>query len=165
MTGIQTIKAALDISRQWLTALVSDIEGAEFAVPASRGGNHPVWVLGHTIHSEASLVNEFVLGKPNPLADWDDLFGTGSQPVADADKYPTMSQLLAEFDKIRAETLKLLDGLRDDDLDTPSNAPPELASMFGTVGQCFAALALHSAFHTGQIADARRAAGKKPVFG
>jgi hypothetical protein len=165
MNGIAVIKAGLDTSRQWLMALVSDIQGAELTASTARGGNHPVWVLGHTLHSEAALVSEFILGKPNPLAKWDDLFDMGSQPVSDAAKYPSVPELLAEFDKVRADTLKFLDGLTDADLDKPSLAPPHLASMFGTVGQCLAAIGLHLTFHAGQIADARRAAGKKPVFG
>ena len=150
MNGIAAIKAGLDTSRQWLMALVADIEGAELTSPTPRGGNHPVWVLGHTIHSEASLVSGFVLGRPNPLARWDDLFDMGSQPVSDASKYPSVPELLAEFDKVRAETLKLLDGLTDADLDKPSLAPPELAGMFGTIGQCLAAISLHLTFHAGQ---------------
>jgi len=165
MNGVAAVKAGLETSRQWLMALVSDIEGAEVTFPTSRGGNHPLWVLGHTIHSEAGLVNGFVLGKPNPLAKWGSLFGMGTRPVSDVGKYPSVPELLAEFDKVRAETIKLLDGLTDADLDKPSLAPPELANMFGTVGQCLAGISLHLAFHAGQIADARRAAGKKPVFG
>ena len=92
-------------------------------------------------------------------------FGMGSQPVADASAYPSLDELTAEFEKVRANTLKVLDGFTDADLDKPSHAPPDLTSMFGTVGQCLVMAALHCAFHAGQVADARRAMGHKPLFG
>ena len=165
MTGIDVIKAGLESSRQWFMALASDVQDALLTPPTARGGNHPLWVLGHVVCSEAGMINGFVLGKPSPLAKWDKLFGMGSQPLPDASQYPSLAELLSEFDKTRADTLKVLGGLNDSDLDSPSKAPPHLRGMFGTVGQCFLAVGLHATFHGGQVADARRAAGKKPVFG
>ena len=165
MNGVAVLKAQLEMGRQWLMALMSDIQGAEVTAPTPNGGNHPLWVLGHVTHSEAGMVNGFVLGQPNPLAKWDRLFGMGTQPVNDINAYPSLAELRAEFDKVRADTLKLLSGMSELDLDKPSLAPAQLSSMFGTVGQCFAAVGLHSTFHAGQAADARRAAGKKPMFG
>jgi hypothetical protein len=165
MTGIESLKVQLEMSRQWLMALMSDVQGAEMTSPTSKGGNHPLWAFGHMICAEAGMVHGFVLGQPSPLAKWDALFGMGSQPVSDINAYPSLIELRSEFDKVRASTLKLLAGMSDSDLDKPSKAPPELANMFGTVGQCFATVGLHAAFHAGQVADARRAAGKRPVFG
>jgi hypothetical protein len=164
MKGIDVIKTGLELGHQWFTALMADAQALPVATPTPNGGNRPLWVLGHLVHSEAGMVQGFILGKPNPLAKWDDLFGTGSEPVADASQYPPLAELLSEFDRARAENLKVLAGLTDADLDSPSKAPPELESMFGTIGQCFVALALHVTFHAGQVADARRAAGRKPVF-
>jgi hypothetical protein len=164
MKGTEVIKMGLEISHQWFMALMTDAQDLLVTTPTSKGGNHPLWVMGHLAHSEAGLVNGFILGKPNPLAEWDDLFGTGSQPVRDASKYPSMAELRSEFDKARAETLKVLDGFTDADLESPSQAPEELKSMFGTIGQCFTALGLHVTFHTGEVADVRRAAGRKPVL-
>ena len=165
MNAIEVLKAELEMGRKWLMALMSDVTGAEVTSPTPKGGNHPLWVLGHVTHSEAGLVSGFILGQPNPLAKWDKLFGMGSQPVNDVNAYPSLAELQAEFDKVRANTLKVLSGMSESDLDKPSHAPAELSSMFGTVGQCFATLGLHCTFHGGQAADARRAAGKKPVFG
>jgi hypothetical protein len=39
-----------------------------------------------------------------------------------------------------------------------------MEKVLGTVGQAFILLALHAMNHRGQVADARRAAGRKPVF-
>ena len=166
MNGIAAIKASLEQSREWLMALMADMKDAATTFPTPKGGNHLLWVLGHVIHSEASMVPRFVLGEQShALAKWDKLFGMGSEPTADAAKYPTIDELMAEFEKVRAGTLKCLDTYTEADLDKPSTAPEELKMMFGTVGQCFTSLGLHCAFHAGQVADARRTAGRKPVFG
>lgn len=165
MDGIGVLKTQLEMSRQWLMALIADITGAEVTPPTAKGGNHPLWALGHMIHSEAGMLNGFVLGQPNPLAKWDKLFGMGSRPINDINAYPPLVELRAEFDRVRGDTLRLLSSMSEADLDKPSKAPAHLSSMFGTVGQCFATVGLHATFHAGQIADARRAAGKEPVFG
>ena len=165
MTAIEHIKTALEQSKSWILALIGDMKDAVATAPTVNGGNHPHWVLGHIIHSEAGMVNGFIQGRPSPLSKWDALFGMGSQPDPQVNGYPSMDELLAEFEKVRADTLNVLDGLNDADLDKPSHAPENLAPMFGTLGQCFSMLSLHASFHAGQVADARLAAGKKPLFG
>ncbi len=164
MNGTAAIKALLEQGRQWLMALISDMKDSATAFPTPKGGNHPLWVLGHVVHSEASVVARFIHGQEDPLAQWSSLFGMGSTPVADAGRYPSIDELMAEFEKVRASTLKLLDSYTDADLDAPSKAPADLKAMFGTVGQCLVSLGLHCAFHAGQVADARRASGREPLF-
>ena len=165
MTAIEQIKTALEQSNTWAMALMNDMKDAPTTAPTVNGGNHPHWVLGHLVHSEAAMVHVFIQGQPSPLAKWDALFGMGTQPDPQGSGYPSMDELLAEFDSVRAETLKVLAGMSDADLDRPSQAPDHLAPMFGTLGKCFSMVSLHSAFHAGQVADARLAAGRKPLFG
>ena len=88
----------------------------------------------------------------------------GSEASTDADVYPSIDELMAKFEEIRSATLAHLDSLTDADLDAPSHAPAEFGPMFGTVGACFAAMASHISFHAGQVADARRAAGRGPLM-
>ena len=88
----------------------------------------------------------------------------GSEATTDASAYPTMDEILVKFEQIRAATIAHLDTLTDADLDAPSHAPAEFGEMFGTVASCFAAMSNHMAFHTGQVADARRAAGRSPLM-
>ncbi len=53
----------------------------------------------------------------------------------------------------------------EEDLDTASQAcPPEYEAFFGTYRQCFQQIANHWWMHQGQVADARRAAGRKPLM-
>ena len=166
MKTVDFIKKGLEVSKFLTLGLIDDMKDAPLTQPTVNGGNHPLWVLGHLAYSEANIVNHVILGNENPLIEWKEIFGAGSEPVADAGHYPAWDELRQKFEEVRSHTLSVLGGLSDDDLDQPSkNCPPERESIFGTVGQCFFVLALHPAIHRGQVADARRAAGRKPLIG
>jgi hypothetical protein len=165
MKATEFIKNALDMSKDWVVGLVTDMKDAPTTFPTPKGGNHPLWVLGHLTFSEAHLVGEYIQGDANPLAHWQDIFGQGSEPVADASRYPSFDEVLTKFQQTRAHTLKVLASLTDADLDKPSRAPEEMRQYFGTVGACFAVVILHFTYHGGQVADSRRAAGRKPLMG
>ncbi len=164
MNTIDFIKAGLENSKGWANGLLQDMQDAPLQQPTSNGGNHPLWVLGHLTYSESFLLDECIFGKPNRFADWASLFGPTSTPVTEADQYPPMSDLFGDWDAIRAASLAHLDTLSVDDLDQRSHAPEEYGPMFATVGSCFGAMVGHPQFHAGQVADARRAAGKDPLF-
>src|SRR5262249_33614551 len=155
---------ALDRSAGATLALVEDMRDAPFTFPTPKGGNHPLWALGHLTWSEGEGVQRYMLGRANPLAHWGALFGFGSEPSAEPARYPPLDEVMTAFKSLRAETLKVLGTLTDDDLDQPSKGcPPELKQFVGTFGQCFLVLVLNAMHHRGQVADARRAAGRKPV--
>lgn len=164
MTAIEFMKVCLEGSRQWLLALIADMKDAPLTRSAP-GGNHPLWILGHVVGSEMHLLHRFILGEESPKPEWEPLFGQASKPLADEKAYPSIDVLLGEYEKVRAATLKTLERFTDADLDKPSKAPQELKHVFGTIGQCFMMVALHTTFHAGQVADARRVLGRKPVFG
>ena len=145
--------------------LINDMRDQPTVQPTSNGGNHPHWVLGHLAYSESSLLDGFILGEENRFADLKDQFSAGTTPSASADGYPSMDELMGKFETIRAATLAHLETLSEADLDKPTSAPEELRDFFGTVGACYSAMAVHIAFHAGQVADARRAAGKAPLMG
>jgi len=164
MNGTEVIASSLAKSKVWLLGLVKDMKDAPVTFPTPKGGNHPLWVLGHTVLAEAGLVAAFILGEENPLAKWDSLFGKDSVPEADAAGYPGMDELVSEWERVRARTLDVLGSFSDADLAKPSKAPPELARMFATIADCFSMISLHAVFHAGEVADARRALGRKPLF-
>jgi uncharacterized damage-inducible protein DinB len=158
------IRRALEGSARATLPMIDDMKDAPFTFPTPNGGNHPLWVLGHLAHVEGELIQHFMLGQPNPVAKWESLFGRGSQPSADPKRYPTLDEVKAAFESIRAQTMKTLDTLTDADLDLPSKAcPPEFKEFIGTYGQCFLIVIFNTMTHRGQVADARRAAGRKPL--
>jgi uncharacterized damage-inducible protein DinB len=162
---IDFIKAGLEGSKNLTLGLLDDMKDSPLAQPTSKGGNHPLWILGHLAYAEANIVNHIILGNENPLIGWKEMFGGGLEPVADAEKYLPWDEVRKKFDEVREQTLSVLSGLTEDDLDQPSkNCPPGREAMMGTVGACFGVLILHPVMHRGQIADARRMLGRKPLF-
>ena len=154
MEAIEFIKMSMETSKNMVMGMITDMKDAPLTQPTPKGGNHPLWVLGHLTYSEASLLDDVMLGETNPLA------------VTDANHYPAFDELATKFEEVRARTLTVLNGLTAADLDKPcKGCPPGSEDFLGTVGRCFSLIALHPAMHGGQVADARRAAGRKPVMG
>ncbi len=164
MNTIEFIKQSLTSSKEWAMGLIGDMQDAPLTQPTPNGGNHPLWVLGHAARAESDLLDVFILGQQNRFPEWDGLFEMGTTPSTDASDYPSMDELHAKFESIRAASLAHLETLSEDDLDQPSHAPEELKSYFGTVGACYSAMIVHLSFHAGQVADARRAAGRQPLM-
>jgi hypothetical protein len=164
MNAIDYVKMSLENSKGWALGLINDMKDAPLTQPTPNGGNHPLWVLGHIVRAESDLLDGFILGKPNRFPELEGNFAMQTTPTTDASQYPSMDELLGKFEEIRAATLAHLATLTDDDLDKRSHAPEEFGPPFATVGACFAAMSSHMNFHAGQVADARRAAGREPLM-
>ena len=165
MKATQFAEIALTNSRGWGLGLLSDMKDSPLTQPTPNGGNHPLWVLGHLTHSESQLLDVFIKGEENRFPELAEKFGMSSQPTANANDYPSMDELLEKNEQIRAAVMEHLATLTDDDFDRPThNVPEEQQAFFGTVGAVFAAMVTHYGFHTGQVADARRAAGRDPLM-
>jgi uncharacterized damage-inducible protein DinB len=164
MKARDLIRTALTLSDQAFVQLADDMRDAPLTPPTPRGGNHPLWVLGHITFVEGS-VPQVLFGEPNPVAHWAPLFGTASEPKSDPTAYPPYEQVLRTYRDLRARNLKLLDELDDAALDRLTKAPPKgLEDVLRTAGQTLLVVAMHQMTHRGQLADARRAAGRKPIF-
>jgi hypothetical protein len=164
MKAIDLIRGALQMSDGATLQLVEDMRDAALTQPTPRGGNHPLWVLGHITFTEGN-VPHVLFGEPNPIAKWAPLFAPGTEPRTDAAAYPSFEELLRTYRDLRARNLKILEDLGEEGLDRPTVAPPKgLEAALGTAGQAFLVIALHQMNHRGQVADARRTVGRKPVF-
>jgi hypothetical protein len=164
MRTVDFIRTCLDGSARGILPLIEDMKDVPFTFPTPRGGNHPLWVLGHLAWSEGQIIQQCMLGQPNPVGHWTSLFGIGSEVSAEASRYPPFDEIHKNFLNLRAETLRVLNALTDDDLDQPSkNCPPEFKQFLATYADCFRVVIYNTMNHRGQVADARRAAGRKPL--
>jgi uncharacterized damage-inducible protein DinB len=164
MKAIDVVRNALQISDSAMMQLIEDMSDAPLTQPTPRGGNHPLWILGHITFIEGN-VPHVLFGEPNPVARWAPLFAPGTEPTADASAYPPFDELVHTYRDLRARNLQILEQLGEAGLDRPTKSPPRgLEHVLGTVGQSFLTIALHQMSHRGQVADARRVAGRKPVF-
>jgi len=161
MQSKELLRTNLEMTHGFVLGLIEGMKDAPLTFPTPKGGNHPLWVLGHSTYAEAGIIQEKMLGKSNPLPEWKDVFGDGTEPVDDADKYPPFDEVMAKCQEVRQATMTLFDSLSEADLDTPSKGcDPKFAKYFGTYRLCFLFVANHWMMHRGQVADARRAAGR-----
>lgn len=159
MQSIEIIRDNLQKSRELVLARVEDMREHGVVFPTPNGGGHTLWVLGHLAYIEALVIRKFMLGEPNPLGEWEDVFD-GSDVSGDANCYPPFDEVLARCRRMREGTLTLLESLSEDDLDKLSaEAPKSVEDTFGTYRLCLQFVADHWYMHRGQLADARRAAG------
>ena len=153
----------LKLTRASTLQLLVDMRGKSLTFPTPRGGCHPLWILGNLALSEALFLHEWILGESNPLASWESIFGMGSEPVADPSVYPAFDEVMVEVDAVRERVMGVFESYDEAALDAPSHAPREMANFFGTRRQVFLIMANHWLVHRGQVADARRAAGRERI--
>lgn len=96
MQSKDLLKMNLEACQGMLLPMIEDMKDVPLTFPTAKGGNHPLWVLGHLAYSEGKLLQEMMLGQPNPLADWEEIFGDGTEPVGDAEKYPPLDEVMSK---------------------------------------------------------------------
>ncbi len=159
MQSIDLIRENLDNSTQRVLAKVEDMRGHCLVPPTPNGGAHTLWTLGHLAYIEHLVVDSFMRGLPNPLAEWEPLFD-GADVSNDATQFPEFDAVLQQCRSSRQATVELIAGLQESDLDQVATACPRgLESTFGTWRRCFQYVADHWYMHRGQMADCRRAVG------
>ncbi|HVJ66618.1 MAG TPA: DinB family protein [Caulifigura sp.] len=164
MKALDLIHWALQFTEEGLTRLVADIRDKPLTQPTSAGGNHPTWVVGHLAFIEGA-VPQILFGVPNPVEHWKPLFGSGSQPTTNQADYPSFDELLKTFRDLRAKNLQRLQEIGESGLDAvPMNVPEPFKDVMTSVGKTYLLIALHQNVHYGEVADARRVAGLKPLF-
>ena len=161
MKATDQIRWAFHLTDKSIDKLVEDMRDEPLTRSTPRG-NHPMWVIGHLAVIEG-MIPHTIFGEPNPVQHWWPLFGTGSQPTDDAGSYPSFNEVLTTYRDLRAKNLARLEEIGEAELDrAPKMIPPGFEERMRTVGCTYHLIALHQMFHLGQVADARRAAGKRP---
>jgi hypothetical protein len=159
VNSIALIRDNLRRSQDLVLKHVEDMKDHCMVFPTPRGGCHTLWVLGHLAYIEGRVVRKFMLGEANPLERWEQPFD-GPDVSGDADDYPPFDEVLFTCREMRSSTTRLIDSMREDELDATSiSAPSGYEDLFGTRRLCLQFVADHWYMHRGQLADARRAAG------
>lgn len=144
-----------------ITRLLEDMQDAPLTFPTPNGGNHPLWLAGHMAYSVEQVGQEIMRSQPTRMSDWKDLFGSGSEPSRDASLYPSYDTVLGKFKETYGGLIQWLESIEEEELDTKcKGCPDEYAASFGTYRLCTLAIVNHMLLHYGQVADARRAAGR-----
>jgi hypothetical protein len=162
--SVTTLRAALKFSYEWIKLLADDLADAPLTSPTPGPGNHPLWIMGHLVFSSSGLLS-MISGADNPYESWKELFEGGTQPVPNAAHYPAYVEILSAYEATHRLALALLDKMTASRLE---ERPPAVWEAlrddpgFQTIGQIFLFITMHEMSHRGQLADARRALGRKP---
>ncbi len=135
--------------------------------------NHVAWNLGHlalTLHRVAGMLD----GRGTPASEISDApdavragafhsesVAFGSAPAADAAKYPSLARSIEIYnnacDRVAAAARTADDAALDREVPWGAGTTPLWSLVIRMV--------FHNGFHTGQIADLRRAFGFESIFG
>ena len=132
--------------------------------------NHVVWCLGHVslyLHNMAAELDQqplpadaFVKGGGSEEQFDADAVAFGSQPGAKGARYPTLSRAVAIFE---SACQRLADAVHN----ASSQTIERVVTWHGMeirLGVLVVRVLFHAGYHTGQIADLRRAMGMKHVW-
>lgn len=163
MRATEAIRSALCMSYDWNRMLAEDLRDAPMTFPTPRGGNHPTWVVGHLVHARSGLL-AMITGEPSAFfEEWDAMLGGESDPVDQPEEYPSYGELMDTWQSLHEQTLVIIDRLDDSALDQPPASIPDFLKdnpKFQRIGSVLLFMAMHEISHRGQLADARRAAGR-----
>src|SRR5262245_61428914 len=107
MNAIDVVRNALEMGDKLANTMLEDMRDAPLTQPTARGGNHPLWVIGHLAVAEGHL-HRILSGEPSPVEHWSGLFAGGTEPGTDASRYPAFDEVLGNYRQLRAATMKRL---------------------------------------------------------
>lgn len=81
------------------------------------GGPHALWIGGHLALYDAAALKLYAGLDRNPLEEWREPFGKGSECFDDPSRYPDGARILGELKRAREAAREAIAGMSDADLD------------------------------------------------
>lgn len=121
--------------------------------------NHVKYLSGHLLNSQYGLAN---LAGIDANVKWNELFAImGQSEAKDTIDYPAIEEIKAEWNQLYQPTRNGLEALSAKALQGAPPAPFD--QLADSVGEIWAFINHHTAYHIGQIAILRRGFGKPPM--
>lgn len=121
--------------------------------------NHVKYLAGHLLNSQYGLA---MIAGLDPEMKWNDLFAVMGQSEAKDDiPYPDIEKVKAEWNDMHEHIREGLSQLATGDLSEIPPAPFDQVAE--SVGELWAFINHHQAYHIGQIGILRKAFGKEPM--
>jgi uncharacterized damage-inducible protein DinB len=121
--------------------------------------NSMFWLLGHIVHTRGGLLR--MLGEDYRTG-WGDVFRRGASEV-DRQHYPMLPSIERVREDVIGRLRARLASVDDDQLSKP--APTSPAPTITTVRDLIAFLAMHEAYHVGQLGFIRKLMGHSAIAG
>jgi len=155
--------ALLGFARAQAEKFINSLQGDTCCSQPFAGANHALWSLGHLTCTHDWLAG-LLDGKPSALpGDYNTLFNMGSQPQNDASKYPSWESVQRAYQGAFDRLYAAVGAMNDAQLDQPC-----AGETYGFATDKLDALhkgAWHMGWHSGQVADVRRAMGMPGLYG
>lgn len=166
MTSKDVLLHTLRLSRDLIAATVSDLSATDLLFRPPSGGNCAGFILGHLVWVERQALTRSGAADLPPMDPQEfDAFAQGQTPPGDVETYGDPMQFAARFAELRALTMKHVRGLAVETLVSPASPQRQAPfPMFGTVGEMFNFIGMHTMLHAGQITMIRRALGRPPLL-
>ncbi len=162
MTQGEMLAFELEGTRDWTLKLLADLSGDDWVFQPGKGLPHALWLCGHLVSAQNTLVHVRCLGVNVLDTEFNDHFPIGAavKSVGDHD-YPAVETVLERMSEIQTQTLEAVRGMTDQLFDKPAwgkdgKPHPHYHDVRGAVAHCNR----HEAFHAGQLAMIRRLLGK-----
>lgn len=160
---IEAFIATLNLTRGSTLKLVADLTDEQMTLQPAPKTNHPAWVLGHLYQVDCNFLNLIGGKAPELEANWKDVYGGGSVPVADKSKYKPKAWYLDHMAPVRKAIVERLAVMSATDLAKP-HPDPTRRERFPTVGHTVYMYGTwHEAYHAGQLSTWRRVLGLSAV--
>jgi hypothetical protein len=158
----QAIAFNLSSSEYLVHGYLADLAPSDLLVRPVPGANHIAWQLGHLIAAERFLIERGLPGAmdalPEGFAERHKKSTAASDNPAD---FLSKEEYLALAKQVRANTLRVVEGLAPADFDKPAVGGPPFVK---TVGDALLFISSHWLMHAGQWAVIRRKMGRSPMF-
>lgn len=165
MTRLELVRERIGAARKYTESLLDEIEPSDWFRQPSEGVTHLAWQVGHLAIAQYRLALQRIRGaRPEDAElipeEYLSLFGKGSVPVADAERYPSPEEIRRVFDGVHRQVLRELAELPEEVIDEATDAPHP---MFNTKLGALQWSAEHEFLHAGQIGLLRRLFGSEPL--
>ena len=157
------IRGAMDFSSMVFNGYLADLDDQQLMCRPGEGCNHLAWQTGHLIASEVGLLEGICPGKAAKLPDgFAEAHSKETVSSDDPSQFQTKEQYMELMGQVREATLKALEEIPDEELDSPG--PEHMREFCPTVGHVFLLIGTHPMMHAGQCVPVRRKFGKPILF-
>jgi len=153
----------MGVARDFLDKALADFTGDQWLHQPCDGVNHALFNVGHLAASDAFFLKAIGGSSSAVPESWNELFGMGAEPKADAGAYPSPEETTAVLKQVRADLVAHFKSLSEADLAKPVNEP--LNDVAKTLAALPSFIAMHDGMHAGQVLTLRKSLKKPYIMG
>jgi uncharacterized damage-inducible protein DinB len=147
--SIISLKEIFELHTRLFLNVVDGIKESDAQQTLNKSTNHIAWLTGHVVSSRHAIAN--IIGGNNKES-YPELFGQGKG--IESITYPSLEDLVADWDSTSEVLISLLDDLSDNQLQ--EEAPIKVPLGDGSLRSLIAFFVHHEAYHIGQLGIARK---------